>query len=166
MRELVVAVLLSASVASAAEPCVPGARVKDRQGVRGTVIESTDRATMCRWTADDGTKKHSLTWMLAKDDGKAGAPAASATAPTAGTYKCSLGAAGNFLLTIASATLYSTAYTGQAGKSGEYSNASGKLSFTSGPLAGNHGAVLGETKVGLSSKPDTKSYYAVCHLQR
>lgn len=161
MRSLVLVAALAASAAFAGESvCVPGARVKDRHGVRGTALESVDRGTACNWKTDDGKKKYALNWMLSRED---------AVAPTAalpGTYRCSLGAAGQFLLTIASDTIYSTAYTGEPGKSGAFKNASGKLTFTSGPLEGNFGAVLGDGEIGLSSKAETKSHYAVCHLAR
>lgn len=127
----------------------------------GVVVESVDRGTACRFKLDDGTVKYALNWMLSKDDG-AGTPTAPPTAKT-GAYVCSLGPAGTFNLVLDSDTRYSSFHTGNPPAQGAYSNVNGKLTFTSGPLAGNFGAVLSETKVGLSSKKDTKSYYATCH---
>lgn len=120
---------------------------------------------MCVYLLDDGTRKTSLTWMLARDGGKA-ATAKSPSEAKAGDYRCSMGAAGGFNFQLHGPTSYATSYTGQEPKRGEYTNKGGKLSFTSGPLAGMYGAVLSEGKIGLSTKRSGGAYYATCDLQQ
>lgn len=80
-------------------------------------------------------------------------------APAAGSYQCYGGAAGNMRLSFTGPGRYAN----DKGKTGAYtSGEGGRITFTSGPWAGFYGRVLPNGKVGLSSKPDTKSYYMLC----
>jgi hypothetical protein len=143
--------------------CRIGAQVTNRQGVTGVVVEAPD-PTGCRVRYPDGSTRYSLTWMLAAaggaKPGASGGPAptgGSGGAPS-GSYQCYGGQAGNMTLTFKGGQ-----YANAQGKTGAYSmGAGGRLAFTSGPWAGFHGRVLPDGKVGLSSKPDTTTYYMVC----
>src|SRR5687768_4703059 len=85
--------------------------------------------------------------------------------PTPGTYTCSMPGAGTMTFIVEGPARYATAYTGKAPKPGDYTASGGQLAFTSGPLAGMYGGVLGPRKVGLTSKAGTRSYSAVCNLK-
>ncbi|GAC1575449.1 MAG: hypothetical protein NVS3B7_07900 [Candidatus Elarobacter sp.] len=78
-----------------------------------------------------------------------------------GRYECAMSGAGYFNLRIIGPSRYATYYTGQAEKAGNYTNAGGRLAFTSGPIVGNYGAVLGR-EIGLSSRRETTMFYATC----
>lgn len=76
--------------------CRLGARVTDREGRTGTVIDAPDRAS-CRVCLSDGTHRYYLTWMLSAG-GRLPARAGGRTA--SGNYQCYGGAAGNMRITI------------------------------------------------------------------
>lgn len=76
--------------------CRIGARVADREGRTGTVIDAPDRAS-CRVCLSDGTHRDYLTWMLSAG-GRAPAQTGGRTA--SGNYQCYGGAAGNMRITI------------------------------------------------------------------
>jgi hypothetical protein len=58
-------------------------------------------------------------------------------------------------------------YVDRAGKSGSYSfdAASGRITFSSGSLAGQYSKLLKPGKFGLASSP-TGQFYTVCNLRR
>lgn len=81
----------------------------------------------------------------------------------AGTYTCSAPGAGFFRIEIRDGSQY----TDRAGKTGSYSfdAASGRITFSSGSLAGQYSKLLKPGKFGLASSP-TGQYYTVCNLRR
>jgi hypothetical protein len=93
--------------------------------------------------------------------------AAPLAAPTGGSglavgkYACSAPGAGTFPITIKDGSTY----IDRAGSSGRYSfdSASGRITFSSGSLAGQYSELLKPGKFGLSSAP-TRQFYVVCNL--
>ena len=114
--------------------CRIGARVRDREGRVGTVIDAPDR-TMCRVCLSDGTHRDYLTWMLSAGGGRDAAPAVGRRggAAPSGNYQCYGGAAGNMRITI-----------------------------SRGRWQGYYAAVLEDGRVGISSQPNGTPYYMVC----
>ena len=53
-------------------------------------------------------------------------------------------------------------YANEQGKAGAYTQDGPKIAFTSGPWEGFYGEVLPDGRVGLSSRPNTSSYYMTC----
>lgn len=80
-----------------------------------------------------------------------------------GTYTCSAPGAGFFRIEIRDGSQY----VDRAGKSGSYSfdAASGRITFSSGSLSGQHSKLLKPGKFGLASSP-TGQFYTVCNLKR
>ena len=75
--------------------CRIGAKVTDRQGRTGTVIDAPAGAT-CRVCLADGSHRDYLTWMLSA----AGTPPAAAGRAASGNYQCNGGPAGNMRITV------------------------------------------------------------------
>lgn len=118
--------------------CRIGARVRDREGRVGTVIDAPDR-TMCRVCLSDGTHRDYLTWMLSAAGGRS-TPSASPTrqrgshsAAPSGSYQCYGGQAGNMRITI-----------------------------SGGRWNGFYAENLPDGRVGISSRPNGQPYYMVC----
>lgn len=102
-----------------------------------------------------------LEFLMAAVIAAASTPAAAAGGRVQpGAYHCSGGSAGNMQLSFKAGGQYANAQ-GKAGAYG-FDAASGRLTFTSGPWEGFFGRLLPGGKIGLSSKPDTTSYYMVC----
>lgn len=155
--------------AAALTKCVIGARVVNRQGKVGVITK--DDGGGCTVRQDSGETFYSLFWMLEPTGAGAGGGAGRAAAPARpagstpgrlqpGAYQCYGGQAGNLRLNFSAGGRYSNA----EGKAGAYTldGGSGRIAFTSGPWAGFFGRVLPDGKVGLSSQPNTTTYYMVC----
>ncbi|MDP3856129.1 MAG: hypothetical protein Q8Q73_00050 [Stagnimonas sp.] len=139
-------------------PCTVGAQVVDRKNQLGTVV-AVD-GTSCKVRLANGSEDYYLGWMLKSASEPAAQPAGLAVGP----YRCVAGggSAGGFDLVVGPEGTYSS-----AGSSGEFrlDQGSGKLVFPTGSLKGMFGKVLGEGKLGLSSRDGGYSG-TVCNAKR
>ena len=113
-----VLVLAYLPLQAAANNCVMGAKVTDRQNRTGTVIMA--KGPDCRVKFDDGSERYYLAWMLRPaGSGGAAQAAGGGAAPRSGTYHCV--AAGGVAGTLQLVIHGSNAYSDRSGKSGRYS---------------------------------------------
>ncbi|MFN2383452.1 MAG: hypothetical protein ABR559_04215 [Gemmatimonadota bacterium] len=132
--------------------CQMGARVNDREGRVGEVVEAD--GPNCRVQLEDGSRHFYLAWMLraagAADAAKA-QPGGGALTP--GSYTCwaANGVAGTLKLVIVNGSQYRN----EQGTTGSFTHdpASGQITFQSGPWAGFYGTSLEPGKIGISSRP-------------
>jgi len=130
-----------------ARECVPGAKVQTRQNKTGT-ITGVDRS-MCQVQFADGSKTSTLFWMLRA----AGSSAAATGKLVPGTYPCYSSAAGTLNYLFMDIVIEGPdSYRDKSGKPGTYRHdaATGKIVFSSGPLAKANAKFFDGPRIGLN----------------
>lgn len=136
--------------------CVAGKRVVDGLGKTGTIVGLRD-GTMCDVMVD-GKKTAYLFWMLRLE----GASAETNDKLTPGVYECFAGGRYTFMdMYITGPNTYQS-----AGRNGRFHvEASRKIVFETGPLAGYNSKLLAGPTIGLNA--DGGSFYATtCELNK
>jgi len=131
-----------------AKECVPGAKVQTRQNKTGT-ITAVERGGMCQVQFADGSKTSTLFWMLRA----AGSSAAATGKLVPGTYPCYSSTGGTLNYLFMDIVIDGPdSYRDKSGKGGKYRHdaASGKIVFSSGPLAKANAKFLNGPRIGLN----------------
>ncbi len=165
---LAAAALLAVCTASAAEfksakECIPGAQVQTRQNKTGT-ITAVDRGGMCQVQFADGSKTSTLFWMLRA----AGSSAAATGKLVPGTYPCYSSAGGSLNYLFMDIVIDGPdSYRDKSGKGGKYRHdaASGKIVFSSGPMANANAKFLNGPRIGLNMNGGS-FYNTTCGLKK
>ncbi len=139
--------------------CVPGKRVTNNMGDKGKILRVSE-GTLCIVLLDSGKEKASIFWML-RDEG---ASAETNDKLVAGKYACYAGNPNQYTfmdLKILSANSYE--WAGQRGRF--HVEASRKIVYETGPLAGYTSKLLAGPSVGLNT--DGGTFFGThCDLQK